>query len=195
MQNRKVEAGNKKAERVVFSEVATYPLTEADFRLMRDLERKVYANDAELIQGLELVRDIKEGKGLEYSVATFGVPQGMTKQEMIAYAVAIEDETDEGDKSVYLEDIAVAPEAQRQGIGQKLIQELVERLKAKAGSDGEPVLFDMHLRPNSLALLDRQREQLAGRGVALLEDVLVPDYYDEGEDAVYRVYEVSPSQV
>ncbi len=195
-ESKKTETGGKKSERerVVFSEVATYPLDEEDFRPMRELERRVYANDSDLIQGLELVHDIKAGNGLEYSVATWGVPQGMTKQEMIAYIVAVEDETDEGDKSVYLEDIAVAPEAQRQGIGQKLIQELMERLKTKANSEGEPVLFDMHLRPNSLALLDRQRQQLTNMGVVLLEDVLVPDYYDEGEDAVYRVYEVSPNR-
>ncbi|MEO8637838.1 MAG: GNAT family N-acetyltransferase [Candidatus Taylorbacteria bacterium] len=192
---KKAESKTKKseAERVVFSEVNAYALTEPDFRSMRELERRVYVNDSELIQGLELVRDINEGNGLEYSVAIWGVPEGSTKQEMIAYAVAVEDETDEGDKSVYLEDIAVAPEAQRQGVGRKIIQELVQRLKAKATTLGEPVLFDMHLRPNSLAMLDTQRETFAGIGVVPIEEVLVPDYYDEGEDAVYRVYEVMPS--
>ncbi|MFA6535806.1 MAG: GNAT family N-acetyltransferase [Candidatus Paceibacterota bacterium] len=190
--NRRSEADNPKdAERVIFGEVSTLPLTENDFRLMRDLEGKVYADDSELIQGLELVRDIKDGNGLEYSLATWGVQEGGTKQEMIAYAVAVEGETDEGDKSVYLEDIAVAPEARRRGIGQKLIQELLGKLKVKAARDSKPVLFDMHLRSNSLALLDGQQAQLGGMGVVLLEDVLVPDFYDEGEDAVYRVYEVA----
>lgn len=54
------------------------------------------------------------------------------------------------------------------------------------------VLFDMHLRPNSLAMLDGHRDELARMGVVQIEDVLVPNYYDEGEDAVYRVYEISP---
>ena len=193
-QGEKTDEGSEKVDRISFNEITTNPLTESDLRPMRALERKVYAKNFELIQGLELVRDIRANRGLDYSVATFGVPQGATRQEMLAYAVAVDGETDEGDKSIYLEDIAVAPEAQRQGIGQKLIQELIGRLKSKATSDGKPVLFDMHLRPNSLALFDKQREQFAQAGVALLEDVLVPDYYNEGEDAVYRVYEVAFSQ-
>ena len=161
---------------------------------MRDLESRVYASDAELIQGQELVQDIKDGNGLEYSVAIWGVAPGNSKQEMIAYAVAVEDKTDEGDKSVYLEDIAVVPEAQRQGVGWKLIQQMVQRLKEKASSEGKPLLFDMHLRPNSLSMLDTHREELTGMGVISIEEALVPDYYDEDEDAVYRVYEVSPSR-
>ncbi len=190
-QKEKAEENNEKVDRIVFNEITTNPLTQSDLRPMRALERKVYAENPDLVQGLGLVRDIKESKGFDYSVATFGVPLGTTRQEMIAYAVAVDNETDEGDKSVYLEDIAVAPEAQRQGIGQKLIQELIGRLKSKARNDSKPVLFDMHLRPNSLALFDKQREQFERAGVSLLEDVLVPDYYDEGEDAVYRVYEVA----
>ena len=193
---KKKEEGDKElgAERVVFSEVNTQELAENDFPFVRDLEQRVYADDAELIRGQAMVRDIKEGNGLEYSVAIWGVAPNNTKQEMIAYALALEDETDEGDPSVYLEDIAVAPEAQRQGIGWKLIQAMIGRLQAKASSDGKPVLFDMHLRPNSLAMLDTRREALEKMGVRSIEEALVSDYYDEGADAVYRVYEVSPSQ-
>ncbi|MDO8668382.1 MAG: GNAT family N-acetyltransferase [bacterium] len=183
------------AERIVFNEVNTQALLEDDFSSMRDLERRIYANDVELIQGQELVQDIKDGNGLEYSVAIWGVAPGSTKKEMIAYAVAVEDETDEGDKSVYLEDIAVVPEAQRQGIGWKLIQAMIGRLQEKASSESKPVLFDMHLRPNSLSMFDAHREEFVEMGITQIEDVLVPDYYGDGDDAVYRVYEVSPSRV
>ncbi|KKW11387.1 MAG: hypothetical protein UY50_C0014G0006 [Parcubacteria group bacterium GW2011_GWA2_49_9] len=194
---KKVEGGQKDSgvERVVFSDVNVQALTEDDFSSIRELERRVYASDTELIQGQGLIQDIKDGSGLEYSVATWGMAPGSTKLEMIAYAVAVEDETDEGDKSVYLEDIAVAPEAQRQGVGWKLIEAMVGRLQERASGEGKPVLFDMHLRPSSLAMLDTRREALERMGVQSIEEALVPDYYDEGEDAVYRVYEVSPNQV
>jgi len=31
-------------------------------------------------------------------------------------------------------------------------------------------------------------------GVKLIEEALTPDYYDEGEDALYQVYEIKPDE-
>ena len=48
----------------------------------------------------------------------------------------------------------------------------------------------MHLRENSQKFMERHRNELEQIGVKLIEEVLVADYYDEGEDALYKVYEV-----
>lgn len=109
---------------------------------------------------------------------------------MIGYIVAIDDETDEGEKSVYLEDIAVLPKAQGQGAGWKMMKEFVTKLKAKAKGQEKPVLLDMHLRENSQAFMEKHKEDLEKLGVKLVEEALVADYYDDGEDALYQLYEV-----
>src|SRR3989344_3359570 len=36
------------------------------------------------------------------------------------------------------------------------------------------------------------RADLEQMGVKLIEEALTPDYYDEGEDALYQVYEIKP---
>ena len=43
----------------------------------------------------------------------------------------------------------------------------------------------------SQALLDKHKEDLEKLGVKLREETLEVDYYGGGEDALYRVYEVS----
>ncbi len=114
---------------------------------------------------------------------------GGKDEEIIGYIVAVEDETDEGDACVYLEDIAVIPEAQGQGIGWNMLKSFIKRLKEKAARDGNPVLLDMHLRENSQRFMERYRAELEQMGVRSIEDALVPDYYEEG-DALYKVYEI-----
>ncbi len=114
---------------------------------------------------------------------------GGKDEEIIGYIVAVEDETDEGDACVYLEDIAVIPEAQGQGIGWNMLKSFIKRLKEKAARDGNPVLLDMHLRENSQRFMERYRAELEQMGVRSIEDALVSDYYEEG-DALYKVYEI-----
>jgi hypothetical protein len=48
----------------------------------------------------------------------------------------------------------------------------------------------MNLRESSQALLQKHKEDLENLGVKLIEEALVPDYYDEGEDALYQVYQI-----
>lgn len=181
--------GKNKITEVEFTEANARDLSENDFETIKRLERKVYRG-TDLIQGQAMIEDIKSGKGLDYSTILYGKNSKTGKVEAVGYIVAVEDETDEGDKSVYLEDIAVLPEAQRQGLGWKILKELAEKLKAKSAKEGKPVLFDMHLKEDSQRLLDRHRRDLEEMGVKLIEEALVADYYDEGEDALYQVYEV-----
>ena len=65
--------------------------------------------------------------------------------------------------------------------------------KEKVKKDNKPVLLDMHLRENSQRFMERYRADLKQMGVKLIEGALTPNYYDEGEDALYRVYEVKAS--
>jgi len=123
-------------------------------------------------------------------VAMGGIRPGKKQAEIVGYIVAVEDETDEGDKSIYLEDIAVLPEAQRQGVGWETMKEFVGKLKAKAAKDRQPVLLDMHLRETSQSFMASHRADLENLGVKLIEEALVPNYYDEGEDALYQVYQI-----
>lgn len=52
------------------------------------------------------------------------------------------------------------------------------------------MLLDMHLREGSQRFMEKYGQQLEQMGVKLLEEALVPDYYDEGEDALYKVYQI-----
>ena len=42
--------------------------------------------------------------------------------------------------------------------------------------------------------MERHRADLEQMGVKLIEEALTPDYYDEGEDALYQVYEIKPDE-
>ena len=141
-----------------------------------------------------MIDNINNGNGLEYSVIQTGKRASDKPEEIISYIVAYESETDEGDACVYLEDIAVILEAQRQGIGWNMLKSFVEKLKEKAKRDNKPVLLDMHLRENSQRFMERHRADLEQMGVKLIEEALTPDYYDEGEDALYQVYEIKPDE-
>ncbi|MCX6796714.1 MAG: GNAT family N-acetyltransferase [Candidatus Falkowbacteria bacterium] len=175
---------------VKYKNIAEVDLTTKDFDAIRQLETKIYG-DTGLAQGRGLIEDIKAGKGLEYSIIIKGEKPKQKKAQAIGYLVAVEDTTDEGDPSIYMEDIAVLPEAQRQGVGWELLKTLVNKLKAKSQKDGRPILLDMHLREGSQALLRNYNDDLENMGAKLIEEAYVPDYYDEGEDALYQVYEVN----
>ncbi|MFN7088342.1 MAG: GNAT family N-acetyltransferase, partial [Candidatus Paceibacteria bacterium] len=179
----------KQTEKIKFTNLNIKNLTENDFAKLKQLERKIYQN-TNLILGSTMIEDIKQGKGLEYSIIVNGQKSAEKGKEAIGYLVAVEDKTDEGNPCVYLEDIAVIPEAQGQAIGWKMLQDLIGKLKEKARRKNKPVLLDMHLREDSQRFMEKYNEQLEEMGVKLIEEALVPDYYEEGEDALYKVYEI-----
>lgn len=47
------------------------------------------------------------------------------------------------------------------------------------------------MRENSQRFMERHRAELEQMGVKLIEEALTPNYYDEGEDALYQVYQIS----
>jgi len=176
---------------VRFGKLKTAELTEKDFQGLVKLERKIYQEeDEDLIQGQSLIQDIKDGKGLEHSVILRGRRLGKKTLEMLGYIVGVEDKTNEDEPCVYLEDIAVSPEAQGQGIGWNMMEAFVQKLKEKAHEQKKPVLLDMHLRQNSQRFMEKHKEDLEKLGVKLLEEAIENDYYDEGDDALYQLYEV-----
>lgn len=185
----KKERKERRVKPVKFNETEIDSLYQKDFVGLIKMEGKIYPED--LIQGQTLLQEIEDGNGLEYSTVVSGVPAGKKSKKPIGYLVAVEDETDEGNPTVYLEDIAVLPEAQSQGIGWRMVKELVKKLQAKAKKDNKPVLWDMHLRESSQGLLDKHKEELEKMGVKIVEEAFISDHYDEGEDALYRVCEVA----
>lgn len=194
----------KKKEVVIlkeeFQDIAIGDLAEKDFAKIKQLEQKIYAG-TDLISGQAMIEDIKNENGLEYSIITTGkrtgkpadakAMAGKQSEEIIGYIAAVEDETDEGDSCIYLEDIAVIPEAQGQGVGWEMLKGFIEKLKIKAQKENKPVLLDMHLRENSQRFMERHRAELEQMGVKLIEEALTPNYYDEDEDALYQVYQIS----
>ena len=185
-----IKKEGEKIAKIEFKELAIRNLTQNDFAKVKQLEKKIYQDAEDLIMGQAIVEDIKSGNGLGYSIIIEGKRGGNKTSEVIGYLVAVEDKTDEGDSSVYLEDIALVPEAQSQKIGWQALENLIIKLKEKARKENKPVLLDMHLRENSQKFMERHRNELEQIGVKLIEEVLVADYYDEGEDALYKVYEV-----
>ncbi len=179
----------KRIKKIVFNNLTTTIIKENNLSQILQAERKIYAGTG-LISGQILTEDIRNNNGFEFSLAMTGLRPGKKSAETVAYIVAVEDETDEGDPSIYLEDIAVLPEAQRQGIGWEMMKELINKLKAKAQRENKPVLLDMHLRETSQNFMARHKEDLERLGVKLIEEALVADYYEEGEDSLYQVYEV-----
>ncbi|KKQ56415.1 MAG: hypothetical protein US74_C0015G0005 [Parcubacteria group bacterium GW2011_GWA2_38_13] len=177
--------------KVQFKGLVTKDLTEKDFSEILRLERTIYQQeDEDLIAGQGLIQDINDEKGLEYSITLQGTRKGKKTLEMLGYIVGVEDETSDGEPCVYLEDIAVAPEAQGQGIGWNMMEAFTQKLKEKAKEQKKPVLLDMHLRPNSQRFMERHKEDLERLGVQLLEEAVENDYYGEGDDALYQLYEV-----
>ena len=164
-------------------------MSENDFEIIKRMERKVYRN-TDLIQGQAMIEDIKNGRGLDYSAILYGKNLKTGKNESVGYIVAVEGETDEGDNSIYMDDIAVLPEAQGQGLGWNLFKAFIEKLKTKALKENKPIPLDMHLRENSQRFMERHKRDLEDTGVKLIEEALVADYYDEGDDALYQVYEI-----
>ena len=101
---------------------------------------------------------------MAYSIIITGKEPGSKAEEIIGYIIAVEDETDEGDACVYLEDIAVAPEAQGQGVGWEMLKNFIDKLKEKARRDNKPVLLDMHLRENSQRFMERPSRRFVTNG-------------------------------
>lgn len=163
-------------------------LVKNDLSDILKLEEKVYEED-DLSQGEDLREDIESGKGFDYSVVLTGEKEA-GKKEIIGYAIGVEDETDENKPCVYLEDIVVAPEAQGQGFGWEIMRKMIEKIKEKAAKENKPVLFDMHLRDSSRQLMEKHKEDLERLGLALVDEALIPDYYSDGDDSLYQVYEV-----
>ncbi len=152
------------------------------------LEEQAYP--VELVAGQATIDEMQNKNGLRYSVALTGTRPNQEQPQLLGYAIAYEDVTDEGLPSIYLDDIAIAPDCQGQGLAWNILQKLVERIKERVRAKGGSIILDMHLRPHSQRLFEAHRNDLAQLGVILKEDALVPDYYDEGEDALYYAYEV-----
>jgi len=151
-----------------------FTLTEKDFSEILEMEKIIYLEA--LRQGQALLEDIKKGNGLEYSVIIPG----------IAYLVAVDKE----DSTVYLEDIAVMPEAQRQGIGWKMAKNLIKKLQNKAEGEGKSVLLSMHLREASQKLFEKHKADLEKMGAKIIKEEFLPAYYKNGENAIYRIYKI-----
>jgi len=134
----KIKKKEEKKEiiKIEYTDVHLKQISKEDFNALKQIERVIY-NDENLILGQAMVEDIKRGNGLQYSSIIRGKRKGSDKFEVMGYIVAVEDETDEGDPSIYLEDIAVVAEAQGQGIGWKMMSELIDKLKKKAEKDKE----------------------------------------------------------
>jgi len=134
----KIKKKEEKKEiiKIEYTDVHLKQISKEDFNALKRIERVIY-NDENLILGQAMVEDIKRGNGLQYSSIIRGKRKGSDKFEVMGYIVAVEDETDEGDPSIYLEDIAVVAEAQGQGIGWKMMSELIDKLKKKAEKDKE----------------------------------------------------------
>ena len=189
IQRVKLVAKEKKDRRpVLLRDLEFRGVAPADFDAILALEREVYPED--LVSGRAMINELELHNGLAYSSALYGKVDRETDDRLLGYALAYEDATDEGEASVYLEDIAIVPDVQGQGVGWRLVEDIVKRIKS-AQAQGGPKYFDMHLRPNSARMFESHRADLEQLGVRIAESVLVPNYYDEGEDAVYQVYEVA----
>ncbi len=149
-------------------------LSEKDFLEILEMEKRIYPKA--LRQGQALLEDIKKGNGLEYSIIIPG----------IAYLIAVDKE----DSTVYLEDIAVMPEAQRQGIGWKMAQKLIKKMQNKAKKQGKPALLSMHLREASQKLFKKHEEDLAKMDAKIIKEEFLQAYYKNGENAIYRIYKI-----
>ena len=192
VQKSKEKAQTKKESiKVKFDNIEIKNLEEKDLTAIKNLEKIIYAKeDPDLIMEQAMIEDIKKGNGLEYSLIASEKRPGKKEIEPLGYIVAVEDETDEGDPCIYLEDIALLPEAQGQQIGWELMKNLINKLKEKAKKENKPILLDMHLRENSQRFFERYHNELEQMNVKLIEEALVPDYYDENEDALYKVYQI-----
>lgn len=182
----------KKAEKIAtvdFKDVDIKNISKSDLGKIEQLEKKIYEGTG-LAMGRAMIEDILNGNGLEYSIIAFGKRPGDKKAEVIGYIAAVENETDEDNPCVYLEDIALLPEARGQKIGWNMLKNLIAKLKEKAEKKNEPVLLDMHLRENSQRFFERHQNELEHMGVTSIEEALVPNYYGEGKDALYKVYQI-----
>ncbi|MBU1922303.1 GNAT family N-acetyltransferase [Patescibacteria group bacterium] len=187
-EKQEIKKKEKKERKIELKDFRPSALLPQDFDWVTDLESQVY--EEELARGAEMIDELKNKEGLKYSVALWG-KRGKDKNESpFGYTVAYEDETDEGESCVYLDDIAVTPELRGKGLGWQLLKETIFRIKEEAARRGKPVYFDMHLRPDSRALIERHEQDIKNLGMEVVESALVPDYYDAGEDALYQVFEV-----
>jgi len=171
---------NKKSTN--FEKITINPLSKKDFSSLLVIEEKIYPKL--LVQGKAILQDIESGRGLEYSFVAF------VGKKNIGYLVAVEEKSKEGGQIVYLEDIAVLPEAQGHGVAWEMLKKLIRKLQAKAKRDNEPILWEMHLREASRNLFEKHKKELEEIGVEGIKEIILPRYYKNGEDASYRLYKV-----
>ncbi len=186
---RKKEKTKIERKIIKLTDVESNGLTENDYAAILDLEREIY-EETGLTRGQAMIEDLEKGNGLDYSAILRGKRPEKIESELLGYLVAYEDQTDDGDPCVYLDDIALAPDCQGQDLGWKLLENALLNMKEKAKKDKRSVLFDMHLKPGSQRLFEKHKEDMEKMDVKLVESALVMDYYDDGEDALYCVYEV-----
>lgn len=164
-------------------EIKIEPLAKKDFLSLLEMEKEIYPE--ELVQGQAMVKDIENGNGLEYSMVSYG------NGEKVGYLIAVENISATGEPTIYLEDIAVLPKAQRRGIAWEMLRELIFKLQTKAKKENRPIFWEMHLRETSQKLFEKHREELKKMGVEIVEEILMPGYYRNGESSLHRIYRVS----
>lgn len=173
---------------ILFEDLLFSPIKESDFLTLKKIEQLINKKKC-FILGDELIEDIRNNNGFEFSLKISGKRFDKKKTEMIGYLVITEENTDENDFCFYVESISLLPEAQNQGIGWKAFQKFINNLKEK--NQNKPILLGMHLRETSQKFFAKYKLELEKMGLKLVKEKLILDYYDHGEDALYRLYEVN----
>jgi ribosomal protein S18 acetylase RimI-like enzyme len=179
----------KRVKKVIYSDIGYNPLgPSTDFSKIARIEAATYPPS--LREGeLELMRSSQAGNAEQFSFTVTGKnPRGRTR--LIGYLLCERGKTDEGEPCLYISDLAVHPSAQGQGIGWGLFRTFVQSVAQAAKTGAAPDLIDLHMRAGTIGLLEKHADELAQLGLTQREELTLPGYYGEGEDAVYRVYRV-----
>lgn len=171
-----------------FCSVEVKNLTPDDFGVIKEIESRVYG-ELGLVRGDAMVEDIKNKKGMEYSFVAWGREEGKEQARIVGYLMAYEEKID-GQDGIYVEDTALVPEAQRQGIGWKLNERLMRKVKEKAKREHKSILVAMHLRESSRRFLEHYKDELRKLGLEPVREEWMKDYYSIGDDALYRVFRI-----
>lgn len=176
-------------KRRTMANTAIRGLTEADFSSILRIEKIVFGNDPDFIDGADTPRVIREQNGFKYSyVYTAEKVELRRKGGVVGYLVAVEPEP----RSIYLHDLAVIPSLQGHGIGWELFQIFAISLLAHAHASGERIFLEMHLRSEtSVPFMEKHALALATQGITLVERENLFGHYGPGKDAEYHRYEVA----